>query len=229
MRWPCTSRIRLSANPPRIAARTAAGSAPAACANKSASAMIFSVPPTISWLHSLATWPLPAGPTSIGRPIACSTGSAFEKSCTLPPAMMARVPASAPATPPDTGASRKWKPSPSSLALNATASSCRVELMSIHKAAGLSDGSAASMTWPTTVPDSSMEMTISAFRTASCKSGSAWAPRPDSAAALANVRFHARTWNPWPSRRAAIGAPIRPMPRKVIVGVVKAFPFMSLV
>jgi hypothetical protein len=66
MRWPCTSRMRLPAKPPRIASRTAAGSAPAACASSKASATTLMVAPTISWLHSLATWPLPAGPTSVG-------------------------------------------------------------------------------------------------------------------------------------------------------------------
>mmetsp|Transcript_42774 Transcript_42774/g.108194 ORF Transcript_42774/g.108194 Transcript_42774/m.108194 type:complete len:239 (+) Transcript_42774:234-950(+) len=57
-------------------------------------------------LHSLAAWPLPDGPQWTTRfPMTASTGSAAAMASCLPPHMKVSVPAAAPATPPDTGAS----------------------------------------------------------------------------------------------------------------------------
>ena len=57
-------------------------------------------------LQIFAACPCPGPPTwTMLRPIAARTGSARAKPAAEPPAMKVRVPASAPVTPPDTGAS----------------------------------------------------------------------------------------------------------------------------
>ncbi len=60
---------------------------------------------TIIWLHAFATWPEPSGPRWTGLPHAVSTADASATSRSSPPTMIDSVPASAPSTPPDTGAS----------------------------------------------------------------------------------------------------------------------------
>ena len=59
-------------------------------------------------LQILAAWPAPLSPQcTIRLPIASSTGLAFSKASLAPPHMKVRLAASAPPTPPDTGASRE--------------------------------------------------------------------------------------------------------------------------
>ena len=106
MRWPCNSRIRESANPPRRAWRTFAGSAPARRARVRASATAPMVSPTMTWLAALATWPVPVPPPWVTRlPRTSNTGPARWNAASVPPAMMVSAPASAPTVPPETGAS----------------------------------------------------------------------------------------------------------------------------
>ena len=62
-------------------------------------------------LHSLATSPAPTAPTwMMLAPIAASAGRASSRSPASPPTMIANVPAVAPPTPPETGASRNRRP-----------------------------------------------------------------------------------------------------------------------
>ncbi|MNP23380.1 hypothetical protein D3C76_1160870 [compost metagenome] len=62
--------------------------------------------PSSMLFATLATWPLPAAPQcTMFLPIAARTGWARSKSACSPPTMKVRVPAAAPAVPPETGAS----------------------------------------------------------------------------------------------------------------------------
>lgn len=59
-------------------------------------------------LQIFAAWPAPAPPQCTAfLPITESSGSARANAASSPPAMKVRVPASAPTTPPETGASRE--------------------------------------------------------------------------------------------------------------------------
>ncbi|MNE64312.1 hypothetical protein D3C80_1597200 [compost metagenome] len=62
-------------------------------------------------LHILAICPAPSAPAwNRFCPMQASTGLAASKSALSPPTIKVRVPAAAPATPPETGASRKRMP-----------------------------------------------------------------------------------------------------------------------
>ena len=64
------------------------------------------------WLASLVVLPLPGPPTSRAlEPMMWNTGFRRWKSAWEPPHMMAKVPAMAPVSPPETGASTKPTPS----------------------------------------------------------------------------------------------------------------------
>ncbi len=66
---------------------------------------------TISWLAALTVCPAPLGPTcTIVLPTASRTGAAAAKSAASPPTMIDRAAFSAPASPPETGASSSRKP-----------------------------------------------------------------------------------------------------------------------
>ncbi|CFU03366.1 Uncharacterised protein [Bordetella pertussis] len=59
-----------------------------------------------TWLTILASWPAPGGPTSVtARPKACATGLMSSNVALSPPHMMVSAPLTAPAWPPETGAS----------------------------------------------------------------------------------------------------------------------------
>ena len=77
---------------------------PERSASSAASASAAVVVPTISWLHALASDPAPSGPSRrTVLPIALKSGRSRRKSSSLAPAMMARVPSTAPFVPPLTG------------------------------------------------------------------------------------------------------------------------------
>ena len=61
---------------------------------------------TMIWFATLQVWPEPTGPTSVMvLPIASNSGLARSKSASEAPTMMVSVPAFAPMSPPETGAS----------------------------------------------------------------------------------------------------------------------------
>jgi len=68
-------------------------------------------------------------------------------------------------------------------------------------------------------PSASMVMRIPAPLTASAGLAATTAPSSTSAAAWLGVRSHTRTRNPARARLAAIGPPIRPVPRNAMTGV----------
>ncbi len=75
------------------------------------------------------------------------------------------------------------------------------------------------ITVSTTGPLASMVMTVSASLAAAAGEGATFAPAAASAWALAPSRFQTVTLRLPASRFLAMGAPIRPMPRKAIFGV----------
>ena len=71
-----------------------------------ASAVASVMMPATMLLQILTTWPKPAPPQcTMFLPMPCSRGSAFWNVALSPPHMKVSVAASAPATPPETGAS----------------------------------------------------------------------------------------------------------------------------
>src|SRR5450756_553032 len=63
------------------------------------------------WLTILVSWPEPAGPSRVTALAKCAmTGLAFSNGAASPPHITVSVPFSAPAWPPETGASMKWMP-----------------------------------------------------------------------------------------------------------------------
>jgi hypothetical protein len=63
------------------------------------------------WLQALATWPAPASPMRVmDLPMASNSGCTRAQASASPPTMMVSVPAIAPGSPPDTGASSASTP-----------------------------------------------------------------------------------------------------------------------
>ncbi|MCY1365458.1 hypothetical protein D9M69_523040 [compost metagenome] len=93
-----------------ISARMA-GSRPLATPNAMDSAVPIICTASNWLLHTLATWPAPSGPAwKMFLPMASNIGRAFSSAAASPPTMKVRVPAAAPAVPPDTGASSSSMP-----------------------------------------------------------------------------------------------------------------------
>ncbi len=64
-----------------------------------------------TWFTIFVSWPAPGPPISVtARAYVASTGSAYAYASASPPTMIVSLPFSAPAWPPDTGASRKATP-----------------------------------------------------------------------------------------------------------------------
>jgi hypothetical protein len=96
------------------------------------------VPATSNWLAAFTVCPAPAGPTrTMVLPIAASSGRARSTSASAPPAMIDRVPSTAPASPPLTGASTTARPCPEPSAASRTATSGRIVEQSTCSVPGL--------------------------------------------------------------------------------------------
>ena len=111
IRSPWISRIFDDANPPISACRTLPGSAPAFDANSSASPTASIVSATMIWLATFVVCPSPLPPTRVMlAPIRSNSGLTVSNVAWLPPTMMVSLPALAPTSPPETGASRYSQP-----------------------------------------------------------------------------------------------------------------------
>jgi hypothetical protein len=122
----------LPARPPPSTSNAAFVSTPYASRNTTASASSSMFPATINWLAAFTVCPDPAGPTcTIVFPTASSTGRAAAKSPACPPTMIDRLPSTAPASPPLTGASNTRNPAPRPAWATRTATSGRIVDMSI--------------------------------------------------------------------------------------------------
>ncbi|MNP28641.1 hypothetical protein D3C76_1216180 [compost metagenome] len=88
-----------------------AGSSPSFTPSASASAVPAMWMASSMLLHILAIWPAPSAPAwNRFCPMQASTDLAASKSACSPPTIKVKVPAVAPATPPETGASIKRMP-----------------------------------------------------------------------------------------------------------------------
>ena len=165
--------------------------------------------------------------------MASKTGRARSKSTAFPPTIIARSAASAPLVPPDTGASRWAMPSSARCLLCARACSGFALDISIQtippvKAAqNLSSDSNASVAYPS---DSIVTIT-SASAIASAAVGAVLAPASTKGAARSALRFQTVRSKPAAIRLRDIGAPIKPVPIRVIFGdeVIRAVLFAGYV
>ena len=90
------------------------------------------LPATMSWFAALTVCPEPAGPTcTIVLPDRVEHGRAASKSSASPPTMIDRLASIAPASPPLTGASSTRSPALAPGLRHPTATSGRIELMSM--------------------------------------------------------------------------------------------------
>ncbi len=86
-------------------------------------------------LQILAAWPAPASPARMTfRAMGASVSRTASKSSAAQPTMKARVPASAPTVPPETGASAMRKPAAAASAATARADSTSMVEQSIRRA-----------------------------------------------------------------------------------------------
>src|SRR5882672_1892274 len=179
--------------------------------------------PRIRLLQILAACPLPGAPAWItALPILSRIGRAAAKAFSLPPTIKVSVAASAPATPPDTGASRASKPALAAAAWTTRAvSTSMVEqtMSSVPGPARPMMPSAPRYTPRTCWPAGSMVMTMSAPPIAAPRSAAAAAPAATALSTAGPAVSKARTSWPAASRLRAIGRPMFPNPIKPILAM----------
>ena len=168
---------------------------------------MLSVAPTISWLHSLATWPLPPGPPASGCPARAAPArpAGSRRAAAGHDGQRARLGAGHAARHRRVEEARAVRAA--GARGNASASSWRVELMSIHSAPGASAGQRGvdhCADHRARLPASRSRSP--APRTASARPARGSAPAARSASALAAVRFQTR------SAKAGLGQPRRHRP-----------------
>src|SRR5262249_20517090 len=180
-----------------------------------ASAVASVMIPATMLLQILVTWPKPGPPQcTIFLPIPCNSGSALAKVALSPPHMKVSVAASAPATPPDTGASSMAMPRSAAAACTARALSTSMVELSINTA----PASAAAITpaprntLRTLAPTGSMVTTKSTPLAASSTEVALLAP--DCTTKFTASSLRSNTLRLWPAliRLRAIGAPMLPTP-----------------
>ena len=114
-----------------MALNTVSGFSPALLVSTSASASPLMLAATQIWLASFVKPPAPTSPhNTADAPVASNIGAARSNAAWVPPTMMASVPAIAPGSPPDTGASRKSMPASASSLPIFCETSGAMELMS---------------------------------------------------------------------------------------------------
>src|SRR5262245_18146234 len=149
------------------------------------------------------------------RPIAANTGCARANTSGSPPAMIDSVPAIAPCSPPDTGASRKPTPAAAQRAASVRAVSGAIVLVSITtrpRAAPVRTPSGPVTTSSTSGPSGRQVTTASAA--AATAAGVSAARAPSSTRGSTRARRLPWTTTSWPalSRLRAMGAPMMPRP-----------------
>ncbi len=116
---------------------------------------------------ALTACPAPTSPTGTTRaPSTPSSGRTRATSPGAPPAMMVRRPLTAPATPPETGASTMVTPRPAASAASSLVTRGSEEPMSTITVPGAIAGSSSATTRRTTAESGSMRMTAAAPRAA---------------------------------------------------------------
>src|SRR3954453_20915634 len=176
---------------------------------------------TMSWLAALTVWPPPLGPTrTTVLPTASKTGRAASKSARSPPTMMDRAAFFAPASPPETGASRMRSPRFRACLASSPVTSGRMLEKSMTSVPGLAFSKTppapVSTSW-TSGKSGTMTAATSASRTASPIDAAPRPPCSTSRSTAAGERLTPTTSNPASTRCAAIGPPMMPSPMKPIV------------
>src|SRR6516165_8322092 len=192
------------------------GSTPNASPMRKASATAMTAEPEIKLLHSLATSPDPTAPTwMMLPPIAARAGRASSRSPASPPTMIANVPAVAPPTPPDTGASRNRRPR----SLSRAATRCEVPGSIVDMSTQSRPPPALSTILPpprytasTLAEDGSIVITRSQLAAASPTDRARSAPSLTAASSAPGTTSKATTSKPFLTRLASIGCPIVPVP-----------------
>src|SRR5512139_2490572 len=233
MRFPCTSRMRLPANPPISASRTLAASTPFLRAKVSASATPSIVIATTIWLHALATCPAPWSPTStMFVPIALSTGLTRSNTAGLPPTMIDSVALIAPTSPPETGASSMSMPRACSFSAMWRVAVGEIVLMSTTTDPGLAPSItplSPNRTCSTSVVSDTMTMMISPCAAASAIDAHPAQPASSGGVMVSGRRPCTNTTCPALCRLMAMGLPMMPMPMNAMFIVVLPRPSVGLV
>src|SRR4051812_45563907 len=149
-------------------------------------------------------------------------GSARANASALPPTMKVSVPAFAPPTPPDTGASSAGQPRSWARACALRALSTSMVEQSMASAPGFMAGRMSLQTDSTCLPAGSMVTTASASATASRTELAIVRPVPWAASQEAAARSKPTTLWPALARLAAIGPPMWPRPTKAILVMVRS-------
>lgn len=169
-------------------------------------------------LQILAACPAPAAPQwNTFLPIAFSSGSAFAKAASAPPAMKVSVPALAPPVPPETGASTDRQPCASARAWALRALSTSTVEESISSVPAGSAAASCVQTSTTCRPAGSMVMTTSAPSAAARAEPATVIPSARAASSEAGTRSKPRTVWPAFTRLAAMGPPMLPRPMNPMV------------
>src|SRR5436190_9628653 len=207
----------MSIAPPPMAAKKRSGGIP----SPSASASVSAPPSTTASTHEFATsfrrWPAPASPASIVRwPTASKTGAQRSIASRAPEARTTRLPCSAGAFVPSTGASR-YATRPCSAARRAQRSAASIPIVlicaQIVPSPAAAAGRARAATCSTAAASASIVTTTSRPATASSRRSCTATPSPRSGAAFSWERFQAAVSSPAFARLRAIGAPMMPVPR----------------
>src|SRR6056297_2964672 len=198
-------------------------SSPSLSASAKASQVAIMVAPRIMLLQILAACPFPAGPQCTAFwPMISNSGFAVAKAASLPPTMKVSVPAAAPPTPPETGASRKPTPAASASAATSRAEATSTVEQSSSTAPLVIAGRIPAETERRIAPLGSMVMTTSAPSTAS-------APLVACATPSTVTPATSKPVTSWPAatRPAAIGAPRLPNPMNPIFMARPPFSYLS--
>ena len=174
----------------------------------------------MTWFTALTAWPAPIGPTwVIVRPIAVSTGRARSTSRSCPPTKIVRVAFWAPSLPPETGASTKTSPRPSSRSANfqlPDGAMVEQSMISVPSWAPAATPSGPKRTASTSGVSDTQTTTMSLAAATSAAVAANVAPRSASSGARPTVRFQTVSGKPARTMLAAIAEPIVPRPMKPI-------------
>src|SRR5690606_5903686 len=175
--------------------------------------------PTIAWLQSLASCPLPTGPRCVARcPRRARTGRTRATSSAAPPQRKMSVPFCAPRTPPETGASTQRMPAEaaSRAAMSRVARGEMLEqsTSNVPARAPAAMPSVPKTTASTAALSDTHRNTMSARRATSAGDVHGAAPAAQAARSFAAFRLKALTREPASSSRRTIGSPILPSATK---------------
>src|SRR5258705_10045874 len=176
--------------------------------------------PASMLLQIFAACPAPAAPAwMMFLPIARRSSSARAKPACVPPTMKVSVPAAAPPTPPETGASRVTRPFSFSIAWKAAHDSTSFVEQSMTSAPGANGSALAGITASTWRPLGSIVITTSAPATASSTDARRCSPASCARSMAPVFTSKQRTSCPASFKRHAMGKPMLPSPMNPITAM----------